>query len=176
MIAPEVSPWDQYQFAISNVRASRPYLNDAVYGIYRDMGVTCVRGHRPLLNADHNMTSIGEAGNYFGKDPAATGTAWSDGHLFLGLDTGGAWSALRADDRWSDGPPLFPCFEGFFLGCSESEPAARAGLVVPVIDRRFSSVDLALMSVSVPDDGSDWWTEVHWQIDDRRPLRGKRSA
>ena len=106
----------------------------------------------------------------------ATGTAWNDRHLFLGLDTGGAWSALRADDRWSDGPPLFPCFEGFFLGCSESEPAARARLVVPVMDRRFSSVDLALMSVSVPDDGSDWWTEVHWQIDDRRPLRGKRSA
>ncbi len=105
-----------------------------------------------------------------------TGPAWSAGHLFLGLDTGGAWSALRADSRWSDGPPLFPCFEGFFLGCSESEPAARSRLVVPGMDRRFSSVDLALMSISVPDDRADWWTEVHWQIDDRRPLRGKRSA
>jgi hypothetical protein len=106
----------------------------------------------------------------------ATGTAWSEGHLFLALDTGGAWSGLRVDDRWSDSPPLFPCFEGFFLGCSESEPADRTSLVVPEMSRRFSSVDLALMSISVPDDGPDWWTEVRWQIDDRRPLRGKRSA
>jgi hypothetical protein len=105
------------------------------------------------------------------KDPA-----WSAGHLFFCLDTGGAWSALRTDSRWSDGPSLFPCFEGFFLGCSESEPAARARLVVPVMNRRFSSIDLVLMSIAVPDDRADWWSEVHWQIDDRRPLRGKRSA
>jgi hypothetical protein len=105
-----------------------------------------------------------------------TGPAWSAGHLFLGLDTGGAWSILRADHRWSDGPPLFPCFEGFFLGCAESGPEARASLVVPAVDRRFSSIDLALMSISVPGDRADWWSEVHWQIEDRRPLRGKRSV
>lgn len=103
-----------------------------------------------------------------------TGPAWSAGHLFLGLDTGGAWSALRADSRWSDGPPLFPCFEGFFFGCPESEPGSRDTLRIPSPDRRFSSVDLALMSIAVPADGMDWWSEVHWQIEDRRPLRGKR--
>jgi hypothetical protein len=106
----------------------------------------------------------------------ATGPAWSDGHLFLGLETGGAWSGLRADDRWTDGPPLFPCFEGFYLGCAESEPGSRVGLVVPAMERRFSSLDLALLSIVVPDDGADWWSNVHWQIEDRRPLRGKRSA
>jgi hypothetical protein len=105
-----------------------------------------------------------------------TGPAWSAGHLFLGLDTGGAWSALRADDRWADGPPLFPCFEGFYLGCAESGPARGGELGIPSPGRRFSSVDLALMSIQVPDDGPDWWREVRWQIDDRRPLRGKRSA
>jgi hypothetical protein len=105
-----------------------------------------------------------------------TGPDWSAGHLFLRLDTGGAWSALHADGRWTDGPPLFPCFEGFYFGCAESEPAVRAGLALPAMDRRFSSIDLALLSISVPDDGADWWTEIHWQIDDRRPLRGKRSA
>jgi len=105
-----------------------------------------------------------------------TGPAWSDGHLFLGLETGGAWPGLRGDGRWTDGPPLFPCFEGFYLGCLESEPGSRAALAVPAMDRRFSSLDLALVSIEVPDDRADWWSEVRWQIEDRRPLRGRRSA
>jgi hypothetical protein len=104
-----------------------------------------------------------------------TGPVRSGGHLFLGIDTGGAWPALRADDRWSDGPPLFPCFEGFILGCVESEPGSGEAVHLPPVDRRFSSMDIALMSITVPEVG-DWWEEVHWQIDDRRPLRGKRSA
>jgi hypothetical protein len=101
------------------------------------------------------------------------GPAWSGGHLFLGLDTGGAWTALRGDDRWTDGPPLFPCFEGFYFGCSEPETGSRGALAMPAMDRRFSSVDLALVSITAPDTGADWWREVSWQIDDRRPLRGK---
>jgi len=105
-----------------------------------------------------------------------TGKAWSSGHLFLGLDTGGAWSALRGDDRWSDGPPIFPCFEGFYLGCSEAEPAERPAVRVPAMDRQFTSMDIALMSITASDDGPRWWREVRWQVDDRRPLRGKRAA
>ena len=105
-----------------------------------------------------------------------TGPAWCEGHLFLGLDTGGAWSALRADRRWSDGPQLIPCFEGFYLGCPEPQLAGGGGLRLASGDRRFSSVDVALVTVSVPDEGAAWWSEVHWQVDDRRPLRGKRSA
>lgn len=104
-----------------------------------------------------------------------TGAAWRSGHLFLSLDTGGAWSALRGDDRWSDGPPAFPCFEGFYLGCSEAGPSERSAVRVPATDRRFSSVDVALMSITVFDEGPDWWREVRWQVDDRRPLRGKRA-
>lgn len=106
----------------------------------------------------------------------STGPAWSGGHLFLALDTGGAWSALRGDDRWTDGPPLFPCFEGFYLGCCESEPGSREVPAVPAMDRRFTSVDLAIVSITVPKDGADWWREVRWQVDDRRPLRGKMTA
>jgi hypothetical protein len=102
-----------------------------------------------------------------------TGPAWSAGHLFLGLDTGGAWSGLRADSRWSDGPPLFPCFEGFYLGCPESGPGISDARHLTPTDRRFSPVDIALMSISVPDEGMEWWNEVQWQIEDRRPLRGK---
>jgi len=102
--------------------------------------------------------------------------AWSGGHLFLGLETDGAWAALRGDERWSDGPALFPCFEGFFLGCAEAAPEVRGSVVVPPMDRRFSSLDITVMTIAVPDEGVDWWQEVRWQIDERRPLRGKRSA
>jgi hypothetical protein len=96
-----------------------------------------------------------------------TGQAWS---------SGGVWPALRGDERWSDGPWIFPCFEGFYLGCAESEPVSRAAVRVPAVDRRFSSLDIAVMSITVLEDGPDWWREVHWQIEDRRPLRGKRTS
>ncbi len=105
-----------------------------------------------------------------------TGPAWNGGRLFLGLDTGGAWRALRGDERWSDGPALVPCFEGFFLGCEEAAPEARDSVVPPAMDRRFSSVDIALMTIVVPGEGTPWWSDVRWSIDERRPLRGKRSA
>jgi hypothetical protein len=105
-----------------------------------------------------------------------TGPAWSGGHLFLGLDTGGAWRALRGDERWGDGPALFPCHEGFFLGCAEAAPEARDSVVAPAMDRRFSSTDIALVTIVVPDEGTDWWSDVRWRIEERRPLRGKRSA
>lgn len=103
------------------------------------------------------------------------GLAWSGGHLFLGLDTDGAWRALRGDGRWADGPALFPCFEGFFLGCAEAAPEAWDSIVAPAMDRRFSSADIALMTIVVPEEGIDWWSDVRWRIEERRPLRGKRS-
>ncbi|HSV93699.1 MAG TPA: hypothetical protein VLH81_11510 [Desulfobacterales bacterium] len=102
--------------------------------------------------------------------------AWSGDHLFLGIETDGAWVALRGDERWSDGPVLFPCFEGFFLGCAEAMPELRGSIVVPPMERRFTSPDITVMTIVVPDEGADWWRDVSWQIDDRRPLRGKRSA
>jgi hypothetical protein len=104
-----------------------------------------------------------------------TGPVWIADHFFLGLDTGGAWLGLRRDDRWTDGPSIFPCFEGFYLGGSESDPGEHSAVHVPAMDRRFSSIDVALMSITVSDDGSQWWREVRWQIDDRRPLRGKHA-
>lgn len=105
-----------------------------------------------------------------------TGPAWREGHFYLGLDTGGAWSGLRADGRWSDGPALFPCVEGFYLGCAEAGPGSLDAAAVPALprERRFTSVDLALVAITVPDEGPDWWRDVRWQVDERRPLRGKR--
>jgi hypothetical protein len=105
-----------------------------------------------------------------------TGSTWGDGHLFLGLDTGGAWHALRSDERWSDGPALVPCFEGFFIGCGEAPPEVRDSIAAPAMDLKFSSIDIALLTIVVPDEGTAWWSDVRWQIEERRPLRGKRSA
>jgi hypothetical protein len=103
------------------------------------------------------------------------GLAWTNGQLYLGLDTGGAWSALREDRRWFDGPELFPCFEGFYLGCPTPPGGGEAALRFPFADRRFSSLDLAVVSIAAGEAGGEWWDQVIWQIDDRRPLRGKRA-
>lgn len=101
------------------------------------------------------------------------GPGWHDGHLFLGVDTSGAWPGLRRDERFRDGPALFPCREGFYLGCAEAGPEARDAIRVPAADRRFTSLDLVLVTIEVPDGDTPWWDEVRWQVDERRPLRGK---
>lgn len=115
---------------------------------------------------------------------SGTGLRKHQGSLFLGLDTGGAWSAVRSDDRYREGEALFPAFEGFFLGCLEEQagedrgcheegkrPAApELNTVIPAV--AFSSADIAILRLEVAQ-SPPWWQEVAWEIEDRRPLRGK---
>jgi len=76
-IAPEKSPWDQYQFVVSSVRASRPYLYDAIYDLYADLGFTCVRGyHDPFMNADQGFNYLASCPG-FGHVRREAHTAWS---------------------------------------------------------------------------------------------------
>lgn len=110
---------------------------------------------------------------------AATTLVEADDSLFLGLDTRGAWHGLHSDLRYRPGRPgggLFSEAEGFFLGCPGQEQSAepRPGVdepAVPVL--AFSSASLAIFRIKVPEAGP-WWTDLSWEIEDRRPLRGRR--
>jgi hypothetical protein len=106
---------------------------------------------------------------------SVTGMAWEAGALFLALDSGGAWRALReACSPETGGPDLFPVFEGFFLGCVEATDAQRESIRARATDASFSSVSLALMSILTPDAGPGWWREVSCAVEEEKPLRGKR--
>jgi len=68
-ISPDKSPWDQYQFTISGIRATRPYLYDAIFAHYARYGFTCVRGYDAFANADRNFNFLASLGNHFHKMP-----------------------------------------------------------------------------------------------------------
>jgi hypothetical protein len=129
--------------------------------------------------------------------PAAS-VRWGRGALFLGLDTGGAWTALRractgsraaaAQVRTAAGRPgLFPVAEGFFLGCLEAAGTQRRSVAREVrqiargqasraaVPIAFSSATLAVVRITTPARGSRWWREVSCEVVAERPLRGKRS-
>ncbi len=109
-----------------------------------------------------------------GSTTALVSTA---GCLLLGLDSGGAWQGLRADSRYESGDSLFAEGEGFFLGCPSDElgiadlPPDRMPGPTPAFS--FSSADLAVFMIEVPEAGP-WWTRISWEIEDRRPLRGRK--
>jgi hypothetical protein len=103
------------------------------------------------------------------------GTAWEAGALFLVLDSGGVWRALReACAPEAGGADLFPVSEGFFLGCVEATDAQRESIHVKANGASFSSVSLALVSILTPEAGADWWREVSYTVEEEKPLRGKR--
>lgn len=128
-----------------------------------------------------------------------TGTAWEGGALFLALDSGGVWRALkeacaaelaraselpraselaRVDESpriERDGAGLFPAFEGFFLGCVEATPAQRQSIHVEAPEARFSSASLAVARISTAVEGQHWWREICCTIEEEKPLRGKRA-
>ena len=105
-----------------------------------------------------------------------TGTAWEAGALFLALDSGGVWRALRAACAVeSGGPDLFPAFEGFFLGCVEATRAQKQSIRVEAPQARFSSASLAVARISTPASGQHWWREISCTIEEEKPLRGKRA-
>jgi hypothetical protein len=103
------------------------------------------------------------------------GMAWEGGALFLALDSGGVWRALRAACApETGGPDLFPVFEGFFLGCVEATDAQRESIRAQAYGASFSSVSLALVSILTPEAGAGWWSEVSCAVEEEKPLRGKR--
>ncbi len=105
-----------------------------------------------------------------------TETAWHGGALFLALDSGGVWGALRAACApETEGAGLFPAFEGFFLGCVEATRAQRQSIRVEAPEARFSSVNLAVARISTPASGQHWWREISCTIEEEKPLRGKRA-
>jgi hypothetical protein len=128
---------------------------EAVSGLLLEMNRSIRAGWRILL-----------------QDPA-----WYSGHLFARVDSAGAWQTLRAcalagGGEEKGGP--FPAFEGIYLGCAEAPDSERAR-ISPVIPRRsFSSAALAVLRIEHAGP-PEWWRELHWEIIDQRPLRGRRN-
>jgi len=101
--------------------------------------------------------------------------AWAGGYLFLAVDTGGLWQALRAGAPGC-GSALFPAFEGFFLGCGEAAPGQRQTVPAAPPALSFSSSMLALLRIESPVGPGAWWREVYCETLHERPLRGRRAG
>jgi hypothetical protein len=102
---------------------------------------------------------------------------WEAEYLYVGVGSGGAWSALRARTlETCGGEPirLFPIREGFFMGCGDATPAQRDAIRPAVPPAAFSSGDLVLLSIETPSGHGAWWQELYWEIVEQRPLRGRR--
>jgi hypothetical protein len=105
------------------------------------------------------------------------GAEWVEGHLYARIDSGGAWSALRHAALARCGMEtggLFPVAEGFYLGCSDAPEAARHGITPSIPPVSFSSATVALIALRPASGGPPWWSELHWEITEERPLRGRK--
>jgi len=108
-----------------------------------------------------------------------TACEWADECLYVGIGSGGTWSALRARTLETCGPEprrLFPIREGFFMGCGDATPAQRDAIRPAVPPASFSSSDLVLLRIEKPAGNGAWWQELYWEIVEQRPLRGRRDA
>jgi hypothetical protein len=108
-----------------------------------------------------------------------TGVRWVEGFLYLGVESGGAWEALRRRTLelcGAEGPRLFPAAEGFFMGCGDAPEAVRPLIRPAVPALAFTSCQAALMRVSSPYADGPWWRELSWEILEERPLRGRRGS
>jgi hypothetical protein len=105
------------------------------------------------------------------------GPVWVDGHLYAGVESGGAWTAVRARALQVCGVEndcLFPVAEGFFLGCGDALPGQRPGIRPAVPEVSFSSCTIALVSVRTASEGTEWWSNVSWEVREERPFRGRK--
>jgi len=108
-----------------------------------------------------------------------TGFEWAEEYLYLGIGSGGAWSALRARTLETCGAEpsgLFPIREGFFMGCGDATPAQRDAIRPAVPPAVFSSSELVLLRIEKPPGPGAWWRELYWEIVEQRPLRGRRGT
>jgi hypothetical protein len=104
---------------------------------------------------------------------------WAEEYLYVVIESGGAWAALRARtlEKCGAAPsPLFPIREGFFMGCSEATPDQRDSIRPAVAVVAFSSSDLVVVSIESPLGRGAWWRELYWEIVEQRPLRGRRET
>lgn len=117
---------------------------------------------------------------------------WRGGALYLGLDTAGAWAALRRacapllrSRKAGARRELFPVAEGFLLGCLEAREGQQKGVAAGVRTllaqgdgRRavpaFTSATLALLCITTGQRGARWWRDVTCEVTGERPLRGKK--
>jgi len=102
---------------------------------------------------------------------------WVEGHLYARVESGGAWSALRdgaVEECGLSGSGLFPTAEGFYLGCADAPADSRNSIRPRVEPRRFRTAQLALVVFRTMTPGPGWWNELHWEITEERPLRGRR--
>jgi len=105
--------------------------------------------------------------------------AWIEGHLFLGIDSNGAWAALREEARAGPGdqpPGLFPVAEGFFLGCGEASTDRETAAATDSPAPAFSSCAIAVMEIESPCPLAEWWREVYWEVREQKPFRGRRES
>jgi hypothetical protein len=106
-----------------------------------------------------------------------TQAAWVQEWLYLSVSSDGMWSSVRASAlslAAAEPDPLFPAGEGFFAGCGDATPEQRAAIDPPVPRMSFSSATIALVALSSPRGRDDWWREVTWELQETRPLRGRR--
>jgi hypothetical protein len=106
-----------------------------------------------------------------------TGCEWAGEYLYVDVESGGAWAALRARtlERCGAEPDgLFPVREGFFMGCGDAAPAQRDTIRPAIAPAAFSSSDLVLVSIERLLGQVAWWRELYWEIVEQRPLRGRR--
>jgi hypothetical protein len=106
-----------------------------------------------------------------------TGTQWVEGSLYLGVDSAGAWAALRTRAQelcGAEPPSLFPAAEGFFLGCGEAAPEERDRIRPAAPAASFTSCVVALVRIETAQEAGMWWREVYWEIAEQKPLRGRR--
>jgi hypothetical protein len=105
-----------------------------------------------------------------------TGLSWDDGWLYLELDSGGAWTALRAGAGENDAAGFFPVHEGFFLGCKEASADRQKLILPPVPQGAFTSSRLAAVQIDAAAGEGAWWRRVSMEILEEIPLRGRRRA
>ena len=106
-----------------------------------------------------------------------TGTQWVEGSLYLGVDSAGAWAALRTRAQELCGVEphsIFPAAEGFFLGCGEAAAEERDRIRPEAPEAAFTSCVVALVRIETAYTGEGWWREVYWEIAEQKPLRGRR--
>jgi hypothetical protein len=155
-------------------------------GIFREHGLLSAQALPPLIPVvfltdppPRGLLSALNGAVRAGWRMSVTGLRWAEGCLYAGIGSGGVWDGLREkalSHRGSAPRSLFPAAEGFFLGCGEATEEQRRLIrpVLPVLS--FTSCQVALMRVSSPRMDGEWWRELHWEIVEERPLRGRRGT